>query len=59
LPDYGYGADCIKGIDYQSTYNSPVAAVEKIKVPLLILEMSAGQLLVSVETIYDHATSAD
>jgi pimeloyl-ACP methyl ester carboxylesterase len=59
LPDYGYGADYIQGIDYQSTYNSPVAAVEKIKVPLLIMGMSAGQLLVSVETIYNHATSAD
>ena len=59
LPDYGYGADYIKGIDYQSTYNSPVAAVEKIKVPLLIVAMSAGQLLVSAETIYNHATSQD
>jgi hypothetical protein len=59
LPDYGYGADYIKGIDYQSSYNSTVSAVEKIKVPLLIVGMSAGQLLVSGETIYDHAASAD
>jgi hypothetical protein len=59
LPDYGYGADYVRGIDFQSTYNSPVAAVEKTKVPLLILGMSAGQLLVSAETIYNHATSSD
>jgi len=59
LPDYGYGEDYIRGIDYRSTYDSPVAAVEKIEVPLLVLGMSAGQLLVSAETIYDHATSAD
>jgi pimeloyl-ACP methyl ester carboxylesterase len=59
LPDFGYGEDYVRGIDYQSTYNSPVAAVEKIKAPLLILSMSAGQLLVTAETIYNHATSAD
>ena len=59
LPDYGFGADYIRGIDYQSSYNSVVSAVEKIKVPLLVVGMSAGQLLVSEETIYDHAASTD
>jgi hypothetical protein len=59
LPDYGYGANYVRGIDYQSTYNSPVAAVEGIKKPLLILGMSAGQLLVSDETIFQHAVSTD
>ena len=59
LPDYGYGADYIKGIDYQSSYNSVVSAVEKVKSPLLIVAMSAGQLLVSDETVYDHAASKD
>ena len=60
LPDYGYGANYVRGIDYQSTYNSPVAAVEGIKKPLLILGMSAGQLLVvSNETIFQHAISTD
>ena len=59
LPDYGYGEDYIKGIDYQSSYNSVVSGVEKTKAPLLIVGMSAGQLLVTGETIYNHAASAD
>lgn len=59
LPDYGYGADYIRGVDYQSSYNSVVANVEKIKVPLLITGMSASQLVVSNETVFDHATSSD
>lgn len=57
--DYGWGADYIRGIDWQSTYNNSPGAVESIKVPLLVVGMSASSLVVSAETIYDHAVSTD
>jgi pimeloyl-ACP methyl ester carboxylesterase len=57
--NYGYGPDYIRGIDYQSSYNSVPSAVEKIKGPLLVVGMSAGQLIVTAETVFDHAASAD
>jgi len=57
--NYGYGADYITGVDWQSTYNNTVGAVEEISVPLLIVGMSASSLVVSNETIYKHAASAD
>jgi hypothetical protein len=56
---YGYGADYFSGIDWQSTYNNAVGAVEDIKVPLLIVGMSASSLVVSNETIYRHSASTD
>jgi pimeloyl-ACP methyl ester carboxylesterase len=59
LPDYGYGADSIRGIDYKSSYTSVPSAVASIKAPLLIVGMGAGQLIVSGETIYNNAASAD
>lgn len=57
--DYGWGADFISGIDWQSTYNNSPGAVQSIKAPLLVLGMSASSLVVSAETIYDHAASKD
>ena len=57
--NYGWGADYVSGIDWQSTYNNTVGAVEKVTVPLLVVGMSAGTLVVSNETIFDHAASPD
>ena len=57
--NYGYGADFIRGIDWQSTYNNTPGAVEGIKVPLLVVGMSASSLVVSNETIFNHAASVD
>jgi pimeloyl-ACP methyl ester carboxylesterase len=57
--NYGYGADFIRGIDWQSTYNNTPGAVEGIKLPLLVVGMSASSLVVSNETIFNHAASVD
>jgi alpha-beta hydrolase superfamily lysophospholipase len=57
--NYGYGADYISGIDWQSTYNDTPGSVEGVGVPVLIVGMSAGTLVVSNETIFNHAASPD
>jgi hypothetical protein len=57
--NYGYGADYVSGIDWQSTYNNTPGSVEGVRVPLLIVGMSAGTLVVSDETIFNHAASPD
>jgi pimeloyl-ACP methyl ester carboxylesterase len=56
---YGYGADYVSGIDWRSTYNNTPGSVEGVTVPLLIVGMSAGSLVVSNETIFNHAASPD
>jgi hypothetical protein len=57
--NYGWGADYVNGIDWQSTYNNTVGAVERVTVPLLVVGMSAGTLVVANETIFDHSASKD
>ena len=55
--DYGYGEDGVTGIDWHSTWNSPVGNVEYIRVPTLILGMTAGWEYLASETIYQHAAA--
>ncbi|MBQ8074734.1 MAG: alpha/beta hydrolase [Oscillospiraceae bacterium] len=55
--EYWYGEDHVKGIDWHSTYNSPVGNVEFIRVPTLILGMTAGWEYLASETIYEHSAS--
>ena len=57
LPDYGYGEDGVRGIDWHSTYASPVGNVEYIRVPTLVLGMTAGWEFLASETIYEHSAS--
>ena len=58
MPDYGYGEDSVWGIDWHSTYSSPVGNVEFIHVPTLILGMTAGWEFLASETIYEHSAAA-
>ena len=57
-PDYWYGEDRVEGIDWHSTYNSPVGNAEHIHVPTLILGMTAGWEYLASETIYEHSAAA-
>ena len=57
-PDYWYGEDRVEGIDWHSTYNSPVGNVEYIHAPTLILGMTAGWEYLASETIYEHSAAA-
>jgi hypothetical protein len=57
--DYGYDADTIRGIDWNSSYNNPEGSVEGIHVPLLVMGMTGHWEYLSSEMIYEHAKSAD
>ncbi len=56
---YGYDEDSVTGIDYDSTYNSTIASVEGVRVPLLVVGMGAGSLFVSNELAYEHAATSN
>ena len=56
---YGYGEDEVWGIDWSSSYNCPAGNVEHIRVPLLLVGMTAGWEYLASETIYNHAASGD
>ena len=53
--DYGYDEDSVAGIDWHSTYNSPVGNVEFIRSPMLVMGMTGGWEYLAAETIYEHA----
>lgn len=57
--DYGYGEDGVWGIDWESSYSCPVGNVAGIRVPLLVMGMTAGWEYLASETIFDHAASED
>lgn len=59
LDSYGYGEDGVWGIDWDSSYCCPVGNVKHIKVPLLVVGMTAGWEYLASETIYEQAASAD
>ena len=59
LPDYGYD-DCeVRGIDWDSSYACPPGNVKHIRVPLLVMGMTAGWEYLASETIYNMAASED
>jgi hypothetical protein len=35
--DFGYDEDCVHGIEWTSSYSSPLGNIEGIKVPLLAM----------------------
>lgn len=55
--DYIYGEDDVRGIDWHSTYSSPVGNAEHIHVPTLLLGMTAGWEYLASETIYEHSAA--
>ena len=59
MPEYGYGESSVYGIDWNSTYNSPVGNVEHVRVPTLVMGMTAGWEYLASETIFRHAAAVD
>ena len=59
LPDYSVGADCIAGVDWGSSMTNLPATVPSVRVPTLIMAMTAHYWLVSAEMAYDLSGAAD
>ncbi|MBQ8074721.1 MAG: alpha/beta hydrolase [Oscillospiraceae bacterium] len=57
--NYGSNETSIWGIDWSSTYNSPVPNMEHVSCPVLITGMTAGVNPVQIEIIYNHTASKD
>ena len=57
--DYGFDEDHLWGVEWESTYNCPPGNVTHIKVPMLVMGMTAGWEFLASETIYDMAASED
>ena len=57
--DYGFDEDHCWGIDWASTYSSPVGNMEYVRVPTLVMGMTAGWEFLASETIFEHAAAQD
>ncbi|MBQ3971214.1 MAG: hypothetical protein II687_03295, partial [Selenomonadaceae bacterium] len=57
--DYGFDGDHVWGIDWSSTYASPVGNMELVSVPTLVMGMTAGWEFLASETIFEHAAAQD
>lgn len=56
---YGYDADSVSGIDWSSSYNTPIGNIAGIKSPLLIMGMTGNWEYLASETIYNKAQTHD
>jgi len=59
LDDYGYGEDAVWGVDWDSTYSSPVSNIRHIHAPSLFMGMTAGWEFLAAETLYETSPSGD
>lgn len=57
--DYGYNEDSLWGVDFDTTYASPVGNVKHVTVPTLVMGMTAGWEFMASETIYEMSASND
>lgn len=57
--DYGFNEDSVYGIDWDSSYNCTPGNVAGIRVPMLILGMTASWEYSAAETIAERAGSED
>lgn len=57
--DFAITEDDVLGVDWDSSYASPIGNVEHIKVPALIMGMTGGYEYMASELIYNHATMED
>ncbi|MGL4204973.1 MAG: alpha/beta hydrolase family protein [Aeromonadaceae bacterium] len=57
--DYGYDAQLITGIDWRSSYNTPVGNIGGVTVPLLLMGMTGNWEYLAAETLYKKADSQD
>lgn len=55
--DFGYDESRVWGIRWESTCSSPVGNVRHIRVPLLVIGMTAGWEYLASETIFNEAAS--
>ncbi|WP_394699195.1 alpha/beta hydrolase, partial [uncultured Cohaesibacter sp.] len=58
-PDFSYGEDDIKGVDWDSSYTTPISSVKHVHPPLLAMGMTGGWEYLAAELIHDHAVSSD
>lgn len=58
-PDFAVLEDEIVGVDWHSSYASPVGNIEWIRVPALMMGMTGSYEFVAAEMIYDHAVMQD
>jgi hypothetical protein len=57
--EFAYDEDSIRGVDWLSSYTTPVGNVQSVSVPLLTLGMTGHWEYLSSELIYEHAQSTD
>ena len=57
--DFGFDEDHVWGIEWNSSYSSPVGNMEHVKVPVLIMGMTAGWEFLASEEIFEHTASTD
>ena len=57
--DYGFDEDHAWGIDWATTYASPIGNMVHVKVPTLVMGMTAGWEFLASETIFEHAAAQD
>ena len=58
-PDFSHGEDDIKGVDWDSSYTTPISSVKHVHPPLLAMGMIGGWEYLAAELIHDHAVSSD
>ena len=59
LPDYGYDATGVYGIDWDSSFCCTPGNVRHVTAPMLIMGMTAGYEFVAAELIYEKAAATD
>lgn len=57
--DFAVTEDDVLGVDWHSSYASPVGNIEHISVPALFVGMTGGYEYLASEIIYNHAKMAD
>jgi hypothetical protein len=57
--DFGYDEDTIRGVDWTSSYTTPVGSVRNVTVPLLTMGMTGNWEYLNAELIYLNARSVD
>ena len=57
--EYGFDEDHVWGIDWHSSYSCPVANMEYVHCPTLVMGMTAGWEFLASETIFEHAAAED
>ena len=57
--DFGYDESRVWGIDWKTSYASPVGNISHVHVPTLVMGMTGGWEYLASETIYEMSAAAD